>query len=138
MAITVGVNTWITVVEADALISFEVGAESWFDLVDDATGAEPSKELYLVSAYRWLSAIYAIPASSTLANVKLAQAKAAVFLLTDYEENAKLRALHSAGVNSMRQSRYSVSLGEESVPWGIASLVTSFGSGLINLEAISE
>ena len=106
MALVVGTNSWVTVVEADAYLSYRISAEDWFTLADTpATPGADAKDSMLISAYMWITAYRSISATSTDDNVKNAQIEAALFLSEHYDEVNDRRAAIATGVREFKYSR---------------------------------
>ena len=112
MALVVGMNSWVSVVEADTYLADRIDAESWFLLSDSAASGVRSKGSLLVSAFYWLqgSPQLTISNSNTDPNVKNAQIEAAWFLQEYYEEMKDRRAALAAGVTRFRVSQRSETL----------------------------
>ena len=106
MALIVGQNSWVTVVEADAYLSDRINAEDWFGLNELGVSGEVSRLSLLMSAYYWLLNASQLELSSDLTddNVKNAQIEAAFFLLEHYTALNQRRAAMSTGVEEFRLS----------------------------------
>ncbi len=107
MAIQVGTNSYVTIVEADTYLTDRLEAEEWFNLVDTGTPGQASKTTYLISAYNWLQSAPALslPSSSNDDNLKQAQIEAAFYLLEHYTALNARRAIQAQGVESARLSK---------------------------------
>ncbi|GAF85062.1 unnamed protein product [marine sediment metagenome] len=139
MALVVGTNSWATLVEADLYLTDRIHAEVWFTLLDTpANPGEESKESYLISAFYWLSGSpqLEIPASSTAANVKIAQIEGAFFLQEHYEALNERRAAIATGLDSFRYSKRmeNLSASDLKIPDYILGMLGEFGT--MNTTAI--
>lgn len=101
--ITVGVNSWITLAEADAYLATKLYADDW------ATTAQATREQAVISAFWriYSNSNYSIPKSSTDEPVKQAQAETAFYMLEYESEMKKRRALQAAGVKEFEVSKFS-------------------------------
>lgn len=114
MAITVGVNSWVTIAESNSYLAQKIGATAWAGLSD------ASKEPYLVTAFRALyyNKNYTIPITSTAAAVKSAQIETAWFYYLYYTAVNKRAMLYSAGVRGFQISKFMEKLEEGSyISW---------------------
>lgn len=104
MALVVGQNSWVTVIEADAFLTDRINAEDWFVLAAAGAAGVVSKSTLLASAYRWLLNAPQLELSSSLTddNIKNAQIEAAFFLLEHYNALNQRRAAMSTGVESFK------------------------------------
>lgn len=107
MALIVGQNSWVTVIEADAYLTDRINAENWFILAAIAAAGVVSKSSLLISAYFWLLNAPQLELSSDLTddNIKNAQIEAAFFLLEHYTALNARRAAMSTGVEEFRLSQ---------------------------------
>jgi len=107
MALSVGQNSWATVVEADAYLADRINAEAWFLLSETNGDGEVAKDSLLISAYYWLLNAPQLNLSPNLtnANVKNAQIEAAFFLLEHYNALNERRAAMSTGVEDFKLSQ---------------------------------
>jgi hypothetical protein len=143
MALTVGTNSWVTILEADAYLTDRIGASSWFDLPDSpANPGEDSKETMLVSAFYWLtgSPELEIPPNSADGVVKNAQIESALFLLEHYGTINEHRGFAYAGVESFSFSKRSesINLNKIKIPEHIIGLLPEYATGehaFINLTS---
>lgn len=134
MAIVVGVNSWVTIAEADAYLTSKAGAENWFALADAAGPGEDSKETFLVSAYYWLlyDSGFGLTPENTDDYVKKAQIEAALFLLSyrvDYENRA---AKIAGGVERFKNSKWEEDLGIVSKPSSVLDPLEKGGYSAVN------
>lgn len=91
MAIQVGVNSWVTMDEADTYFSERIGASNyWTSGVD--------KEQALITAYRQIKNAYNLSAETTDSNIKYAQCEQALFLLAFSDEIFRRSSLQAQGV----------------------------------------
>ena len=102
MALVVGTDTWITVIEADNYLKYRMGTEEWFALQKESNPGVRSKETVLGTAYRELLNCPALSVTPDLSNneVKNAQAEMALFLSTHFEELDDRRAGVATALNS--------------------------------------
>lgn len=132
MAVNVGVNSWVTILEADAYLTDILYTQKWFGLNNtELIEGVPSRTNTLVTAFFWLynNPDYSIPITSTDVNVKNAQAEAALFLIKYYDDYDRRRMLISAGVESFDRSKWSESFsGVLSVPANIAGMLSNYGT----------
>ena len=141
MALTVGVNSWVDVDDANAYLIDIPGASDWFALrVEPAEGRyEESRSSFLVLAFRVLSnhaMLASIPADSTDSNIIQAQIEMALFLLKYKDEYFKREALIASGVKNFTMGRWTETLGEVTLPSNVLSLLksySSFGSRIVHL-----
>lgn len=126
MALTVGVNSWVTVVEADAYFSERWGASEWSTLTNN------QKEQLLITAYRWIQAQagYTISAAATADKVKQAQYEAAWYLYRYYESHEERRALYAQGVREFEISKFTEKLERPEFPQDIAELLEDYADSL--------
>ena len=107
MALSVGQNSWVTIVEADTYLTDRIDASNWFDLGDTGDPGASSKTTLLASSFHWLMGDVSLELSATLtdANVKNAQMEGALFLLKYGAELQAKRAFLSFGGKSFRLSK---------------------------------
>lgn len=135
MALTVGVNSWASVAEADAYLETKAGSEMWFYLDDaPATPGADSKETFLVSAFFWLfdDKSFGLSAALTDDKIKRAQIEAALFLMTYRTEFENRQAMIASGVSSFRNSKWSENLGSVNKPQNILDILASAGFSFQN------
>ncbi len=134
MAITPGVDTWATVDEADDILSQQIGSEDWFALPVKTEQGGPSKEAYLVTAYRWLSGVYGIGSDGAAPDdLKLAQSLAGEWLLTYNDDYRDREALIASGVEEFDWSQWSEKLRSGvKPPRQITDILMSLGFGGLN------
>lgn len=134
MALTVGINTWITVVEADAYLQYNMSAEEWFDLVVVGAKGTMTKESILVTAFNEIiaSPLVAVDADNTDDRVKAAQSEMALFLLKFYDEMYGRRATIASGLSSFSYSERSEDFnsrdggGSPSLPGNVLGLLNEY------------
>jgi hypothetical protein len=119
MALTVGVNSWVTVAEADTYLADKWGASDW------ATLTNPQKESLLISAYRWIQSKmdYSISPASTSAAVKAAQIELAWYIYNYWAEHEKRDALYSQGVRNFKISKWAEKLEQSKLPTLVEDLL---------------
>lgn len=120
--IIVGVNSWLTIAQADAYFEAKYGAAAW------ATLSLLVRTQLLITACRWLrqQASLSIALSDTSQVVKDAQCEAAWFLYSYQASYEKRRALYSSGVKSFRVLDWSESLGEVTFPPFLSDMLTDY------------
>lgn len=141
MAVTVGVNSWVTLAQADEYFATRLGSSSWFALPPTGINGADSKEALLVTAFNWIlyDGKYSVSESTDSANVRMAQLEAAIFLL-EYREEYESRAANIAGgVQSISASKWSETLGEVTMPARVAAALlragaSSLGGAFVDLE----
>lgn len=106
--VVVGVNSWVTIAQADDYFAAKYGADAW------ATLTVLQKTQLLLSAVRWILSqnTFDIAMTSTAALVKYAQCEAAWFIYRWFGEYEKRRALISSGVKSFTILDFSESLSD--------------------------
>ena len=116
---TVGVNSWVTIAEANFYLETEFGASEWTPLSNDI------KEQCLVTAFWWIYTYPGvnIPKTSTNERVKVAQIKLAWWIYQNYDEFKKREALISSGVTRFTLSKWSENLGKVDLPEFIKDLL---------------
>lgn len=132
---TVGINSWVTLSQADSYFSTRLGASFWSQLTD------PEKETLLITAFNWLlfDASFSLSPSTDNENVRVAQMEAAYFLNTYYLEYEQRAANIAGGVTSVFASKWSESYGTlqkpEMVICALQKAGAYLGAGtLISLE----
>lgn len=97
-----GVNTWITLVEADAYFEEIYNREAWAAL------AQAEREKLLITSYRWIGRepTLSVPASSTADIVKEAQAELSWYILNYGSDHEKREALQDQGVDRFEVSKF--------------------------------
>ena len=135
MALSVGQNSWTTIIEADDYLTDRIGAEAWFDLADSGDPGADSKTSFLISAYQWLIGAPQLELSADLTdvNVKRAQMEAALFLLEHYKALNERRAALFTGVTEFVLSRKSEKLNIDNltIPIHIIGLLRDY---LVDIE----
>ncbi len=107
MAFVVGVDSWVTVAEADTYLTYRMGSDEWFDLIAEAVPGAVSKETVLGSACKELINCPSITLSISTTNdaVKNAQIEMALFLVEHYDEFNDRRAAIATGLDSFYLGR---------------------------------
>lgn len=128
MAVQVGINSWITIAEADAYLTDRIDAVEWFTLADTGAAGSNNKTSYIVSAFYWLyaSELFVIPKSNSDQDVKDAQAEVCLFLLKYSSDYERRQALISSGVKDFTRSKWSETLNEVSVPVNIRGMLHAY------------
>ena len=119
--ITIGSNSWVTVIEADAYLSDRVDTTEWFALPDTNIVAgtpvpgTPCKEGYLIMAYRWLRSRpgLVLPSSSTDSALLEAQILSANWVLNWMDDVERRDALRATGVTAFDFSKWKESLSSD-------------------------
>lgn len=134
MAITPGTDTWVTLEEAEALLSRRVGTSEWFALNDEAVSpGEESKETYLTTAYQWLSGMYGLGADASAPDdLKAAQSLFANWLISNRKDYEARESLSAAGVQEFDWSRWGEKIGEVGIPRFVSDLILNLGIGSAN------
>ena len=98
MAITVGKNSWVTLTEANLYMDDRFNNSVW----EAAFDSDKSKSI--ITAFKWLynSQKFNIPLTETSQIVKDAQTELANYILVNFEEFEKRRALQAQGVESFK------------------------------------
>ena len=135
MAIIVGTNSWVTILEADAYLTSRAGAAEWFDL-DDApvTPGKDSKESFLVTAFYWLldDPGFGLSPALTEDYIKRAQIEAALFL-SKYRVDFEIReAKKAGGVDRFKNSKWEEDLGLVSKPQVVLNILGTGGNSAQN------
>jgi len=112
MALTVGVNSWVTVAQADTYFSEKFGASAW------ATLASATKEQLLISAYRWIQgqSMFSISPAATAEIIKQAQMEAAWYMYRYWDQHENRRALVAQGVTDFKISQFEETLQDVKFP----------------------
>lgn len=128
MAVTIGVNSWASIAEADVYFSSRLGATLW------ASQDDVQKERLMVTAFYWLvyDPAYTLKADTPPTNeLRFAQLECTLFLLLHAEEKEKYEALHTLGVKEFTASKTREVLGDLKKPNGVdyALLAGGYWSG---------
>jgi hypothetical protein len=112
VTLTVGVNSWVTVAEADQYFEERWNAAAWAGL------SLTAKQQLLITAYRWIfySPLFNIPASSTSETVKTAQMELAWYIYNYFQEHEDRQAIYSQGVRDFKLSRWEEELDKGGMP----------------------
>lgn len=118
--ITVGVNSWVTIAEADAYFSDRFGASKWFELITSV------KTDLLISAYRWIQqqSMFTISATSTSAKVLQAQYETAWFIYKFFDKYEERRALFASGVRRFKIEQFEEDLEKAGFPEFISDMLS--------------
>lgn len=135
MALTVGVNSWVTQTEANNYLEDKIDASAWSAL------SSANKDKYLISAFRWIKqqSKYSIPNSATSYKVKWAQIETAFYMLTYWTEHQQRAALQSQGVKNFRLLSWSETFSKNAgLPIDVEGLLedylTAFGGSFFDVE----
>lgn len=101
MAFVVGVDSWVTVVEADTYLTYRMGTDTWFALSNETVPGTYSKETVLGTAFRELLNCPAITLTkaNTDDSVKNAQIEMALYLTDYFDEMQDRRAAIATGLS---------------------------------------
>lgn len=127
MGLDVGVNSWVTIAEADSYISNKINSNIW--PLDNDTKAK-----YLIMAFY---AIYTSPDLNIQKNsinekVKISQMELALWFVGNYTAFSKRQALQSMGVTSFSADSVSENYNEKgslTLPAFIKDLLSDFMHG---------
>lgn len=143
MSLVVGTNSWELVSEADTYLTDRLNASDWFDLSDTSTPGNPSKEVYLITAFRELINYpgTSLTADLTDDSVKEAQTEMALWLIKFNDDAERRKALISMGVTSFTASRdWKETLSEYGLPQQVYTILVKSGyligsgGGIITFE----
>ncbi len=126
MSLNVGVNSWVSVAEADTYFTDRVNASSWFDLDESpANPGDDSKEVFLVSAFYWLfdDPGFNLPQVSTDPKIQRAQEEAAFFLLNYSQDYENREAKIAGGVMRFKNKSWEEDLTEIKKPQVILNIL---------------
>lgn len=120
--VIVGVNSWVSVAQADDYFAAKYGAAAWAAL------SLSERTQLLLTAARWIvqQNAFSIPWSSTADLVRQAQCEAAWFTYRWFDEYEKRRALSASGVTSFKVMDFSETLEGVSFPVFIADMLSDF------------
>ena len=123
VTLTVGTNSWVTIVEADSYLDEKWGASDWNTLTDS------QKAQLLITAYRWINSDdrFEISATEDADSVKYAQIETAWYVYNYNEEINNRMSLQSQGVE-----RFSVSKFSENYKIGAGYRLPDFVDGLLD------
>ena len=126
MSLSLGVNSWVTVAEADTYFSDRWLASGWAGLTNT------EKEQLLITAHNWIQAQreFDINEDSTNTKVKKAQLELAWFIYNYFEETEKRRALYAQGVRDFKLSKWEETLEEGGFPTFILDMLSDEITGL--------
>lgn len=121
-SITVGVNSWVTIAEADAYFEVRYGASAWAGL------AVANKCVLLRHAYAWIQqqSMFSIPPGATSEIVKQAQYETAWYIYNYFANHEKRRALYTQGVRDFEISKFSEKLEMPAFPIWIADTLDDY------------
>lgn len=126
MALTVGVNSWVTRAEADTYKGDKWNPGEWFALTNT------QKDQALISAYRWIQSRseYSISPAATAEKVKSAQIECADYIVDHWSEHKERTALYTQGVRNFKISKWSEKLEESELPQIVKDLLDDYLIGL--------
>lgn len=127
--VVVGVNSWVTIAQADDYFAAKYGASAWAALTLSV------KTQLLLTAVKWIKAqnTFDIAMTSTEELVKDAQCELAWFVYLWKEEYDKRAALSAMGVSNYRVLDFSESLKGVEFPAAVSTMLSDF-----SLEASSQ
>lgn len=126
LTLTVGVNSWVTLAEANEYFEGKYQASTaWAALTDSV------KNQLLVSAYRWIQqqTLFSISASSTAEIIKQAQCEAAWYLYSYGDEDEKRRALSGQGVTEFELDNWREKLSMYAFPGFLSDMLDDYYIG---------
>ncbi len=120
--VVVGVNSWVTIAQADDYFEAKYNAAAW------ATLTVLQKTQLLLSAVKWILSqnTFDIPMTSTVSIVQQAQCEAAWFIYRWFDEYEKRRALISSGVKSFHVLDFTESYGELVFPVFLSDMLSDY------------
>jgi len=118
--LTVGINSWVTIVEADSYLDEKYGASAWAALADEI------KKECLITAYRWINRLTNYSISSVTTKLKYAQIELAWYVYTYYEPHIKHENLYASGVRDFRISKFTEKLAKPTLPDSVADLLEDY------------
>lgn len=120
----VGVNSWISLNEANEYFSDMFGYSFW------GTQTDTVKKQLLVTAFRWINASgYSIAPTSTSSIVKNAQCELCYEIYNSFEDYKKRETLYATGVRSFNFDGWQETLVASELPIKIANLLADFYTG---------
>lgn len=124
ITLTVGTNSWVTVIEADSYMESKWGASAWALLTAD------QKKQALITAFNWIQSSYdySVSPASTAAKVKNAQLEAAWYIENNWAEHEKRAAIYAQGVRDFTVSKFRESLKEPDLPKIVKDLLAGFAT----------
>ena len=120
--ITVGVNSWATVSEADTYFLTSYGRDAW------GTFTTATKESLLITAFNLItqSAELAVPAGSTEAIVKQAQYELSWYIYGNWTTHEEREALYAQGVREFDISKFGEKLEAPRLPSRVTSMLNDY------------
>jgi hypothetical protein len=116
-ALTVGVNSWVTLAEADDYKSEEFDSGSWTTLTNTQKGQA------LITSFRWITRRTNISPAATADHIKYAQIELADYVADYHTEHLKRRALYAQGVRNFKISKWSEKLEASDLPENVKDLL---------------
>lgn len=120
MALTVGVNSWATVAEADTYFNDRFNASAWSGFTNT------DKETLLISAYRWIQSqrMFSISPAATSDIIKEAQFETAWYMYNYFANHEDRRALYAQGVRDFKISEFEETLEQATFPGHISDMLS--------------
>jgi len=124
MALTVGVDTWVTLAEANAYFAAKWNATEW----TDGTIIDADKEKLLKNAFNWIrqQSGFSIAATETAEIVKQAQCEAAWYIYKYWDSHEKHAAQDAQGVESFKIMNFSEKLKGVQFPPSISDMLLDY------------
>lgn len=125
MGLAVGINSWVTVAEADAYLADKFGASAWASLTTQI------KEQLLITSFRWIysNPNFNIPKTSTDELVKNGQIELAWWVYNYIDEYEKRGALIDSGVTEFLLPEWEEKLSKQQFPKFIEDILSDSLTG---------
>jgi hypothetical protein len=125
--LTVGVNSWQTLSQANSYFATRYGAVSIWPSLSIA-----DREALLITAFKWIEGqtLFSIDPTDTSDIIKQAQCEAAWYWYKYGEEGEKRQALYAQGVRSFNISGFSETLAMPEFPVIISGMLSGFLTGM--------
>ena len=121
--VIVGTNSWVSFDDADDYMEDRFNNSIWESAIDE------NKAKSLITAFKWLynSQKFNIPLTSTAQIVKDAQTELANYILVNFEEFEKRRALQSQGVENFKVLKWQEKfIKDADIPQFINDMLTDY------------
>lgn len=132
--ITVGVNSWATVAEADTYFSTSYGRDAW------GTFTTASKESLLITAFNVIrqSPVLNVPVSSTDELVKQAQYEMAWYIYGNWTTHQERESLYAQGVREFDISKFGEKLEAPQLPARVTSILDDYITNIGGFAVITR
>lgn len=122
MSLTLNVNTWVTIVEANTYFSAKWTASTlWSSLTSN------QKEILLINAYNWINQQEDFSFSGSLTEkLKQAQCETAWYIYRYGESHEKRQALGAQGVKDFKVIDFEETLGASTFPVYIQEMLSDY------------